>query len=63
MVVDVHHDVFATAALAVTGRVMPYIDEVDSTRTATTLLGALDQLDTERATPSVRKAPHSCGMR
>ncbi|WP_232211872.1 tetratricopeptide repeat protein [Saccharomonospora halophila] len=29
-------------------RVMPYVDEVGSTRTATTLLGALDQLDATR---------------
>lgn len=35
-------------------RVMPFVDEVGSTRTATTLLGALDQLDATRATPSVR---------
>ncbi|WP_198010174.1 helix-turn-helix domain-containing protein [Saccharomonospora halophila] len=36
-------------------RVMPYVDEVGSTRTATTLLGAVDQLGTVRATPSVRE--------
>lgn len=37
-------------------RLMPYVDEVGSTRTATTLLGAIDQLDTRQATPSVRDA-------
>lgn len=42
-------------------RVMPYVDEVGSTRTATTLLGALDQLSaldqlgTSRITPAVRE--------
>ncbi len=36
-------------------RVMPYVDEVGSTRTATTLLRALDQLGTARATPSARE--------
>ncbi|WP_007023462.1 hypothetical protein [Saccharomonospora iraqiensis] len=37
-------------------RVLPYVDEVGSSRTATTLLGALDQLGTARATPSVRES-------
>lgn len=36
------------------GHVMPFVDEVRSTRTATTLLRALDHLGTTRATPSVR---------
>lgn len=42
-------------------RVMSYVDEVGSTRTATTLLGALDQLDVTHAKPSVRDA--ACQLR
>ncbi|MGH4020572.1 MAG: hypothetical protein ACRDT0_15325 [Pseudonocardiaceae bacterium] len=37
-------------------RLMPFVDEVGSTRTATTLLGAINQLDTKQPTPSVRDA-------
>ena len=37
-------------------RVVPYVDEVGSTRTATTLLGALDHLDATHPAPPVRDA-------
>lgn len=37
-------------------RLMPFTDEVGSTRTATTLLGALDRLDTTHPRPSVHLA-------
>lgn len=37
------------------GRILPFVDEVGSTRTATTLLGALDRLDAAKATSQVRE--------
>ncbi|WP_298182739.1 helix-turn-helix transcriptional regulator [Saccharomonospora sp.] len=39
-------------------RIMPFVDEVGSTRTATTLWGALDELDTAHPTSPLRDAAH-----
>lgn len=39
-------------------RIMPFVDEVGSTRTATTLWGALDKLDATRPTSTLREAAH-----